>query len=290
MWVYLNNQFVEDDQACVSVFDRGFLYGDGIFETLRVYETHLLCLHRHIRRLRQSCEVLGLRLPTPEPPWKTLLCELVQRNHLEHSMIRITISRGVGSLGLEPTDGTDPTVVLCPRPLPQLTKEQWKQGVTLTIVNTRRQPSSALPSHIKSLNYLNNILAKQEAVTAQTFDGLFLNTDGSLCECTTSNIFFIKDQHLYTPSLECGILPGITRNIVLELARARDRVVHEGIYRPEDLMNADECFLTNTAFGILPVSRIETTLLASGRERLMTNMIRQMYERYITNSICVSQE
>jgi branched-chain amino acid aminotransferase len=281
MWVYLNNQFVEDDKAHISVFDRGFLFGDGIFETLRIFNGRPLFLDRHLQRLHQSCEVLDLGLPTPEPEWAVLLQELVERNHLDQTMIRITISRGVGSLGPDPSDCPNPTIVIFPRPLPQLTIDQKKHGVSLTILTTRRQPSSALPSQVKSLNYLNNILAKQEAIRAHTFDGILLNTDGHIAECTTSNVFFVKDQRLHTPSLQCGILPGITREIVLELAKQERMDVEEGIYRPEDLWDADEMFLTNTGFGVLPVSTIETRPLTSSRERSMTKTIQHLYEKHI---------
>ena len=263
MWVYLNDQFVEDDQARVSVFDRGFLFGDGVFETIRVYDSRLLFLNRHLQRLRQSCEWLGLSLPSSQPNWETLLQKLIERNNLSHSMIRI--------------------VVIFPRPIPQLTEDEKKCGVSLTIGETRRQPSCALPSQVKSLNYLNNILAKQEARTAQTFDGLLLNTEGFLAEATTSNFFFVKDEQLCTPSLQCGILPGITREIVLGLVKKEGIGLQEGTFRPEDLWGANEAFLTNAGFGVLPVNTIETRPLASSWERSMTKTIQRLYEKLIAD-------
>ena len=284
MWVYLNNEFVEDDQARVSVFDRGFLFGDGVFETIRVYDSHLLFLNRHLQRLHQSCEWLGLSLPNPQPNWGILLQELIERNDLSHSMVRITLSRGVGGLGPDPLICPSPTVVIFPRPVPQLTEDQKKHGVSLTIVQTRRQPSCALPAQIKSLNYLNNILAKLEANAAHTFDGLLLNTEGFLAEATTSNFFFFKDQRLHTPSLQCGILPGITRGIVLELAKNEGIELQEGAFRSEDLWDADEAFLTNTGFGVLPVNTIETRPLVSSLERSMTKTIQHLYEKLIAGS------
>ncbi len=283
MWVYLNDQFVEDDQARVSVFDRGFLFGDGVFETIRVYDSHLLFLNRHLQRLHQSCECLGLSLPTPQPDWGPLLKELIERNNLNHSMIRITLSRGVGGLGLDPLVSSNSTVVIFPRPIPQLSEDQKKHGVSLTILKTRRQPSCALPSQAKSLNYLNNILAKQEARMAQTFDGLLLNTEGFLAEATTSNFFFVKDKRLHTPSLQCGILPGITREIVLELARKEGIGLQEGAFRSEDLRDVDEAFLTNTGFGVLPVNTIEARPLATIWERSITKTIKHLYEKLIAD-------
>lgn len=284
MWVYLNNQFVEDDQARVSVFDRGFLFGDGIFETLRVQDHRPLFFDRHLKRLHQSCETIGLTLPQPEPLWENLLRELVVRNKLDHTMIRITISRGVGGLGPDPSGCSNPTVVLFPRPAPQLTQDQLENGVSLIILHTRRQPSSALPSQMKSLNYLNNVLAKQEATEAHMFDGVLLNIDGYLAECTTSNIFFVKDQVLHTPSLPCGILPGITREIVLELAQEKRLDIQEGTYLPENLLDADECFLTNTGFGILPVGRISTKQFGSPLSESVTRTIQDMYNTRIIST------
>ena len=283
MWVYLNDQFVEDDQARVSVFDRGFLFGDGVFETIRVYDSHLLFLNRHLQRLHQSCECLGLSLPAPQPNWGALLKELIERNNLNHSMIRITLSRGVGGLGLDSLVSSNSTVVIFPRPIPQLSEDQKKHGVSLTILKTRKQPSCALPSQAKSLNYLNNILAKQEARTAQTFDGLLLNTEGFLAEATTSNFFFVKDKRLHTPSLQCGILPGITREIVLELARKEGIGLQEGAFRSEDLRDVDEAFLTNTGFGVLPVNTIEARPLAIIWERSITKTIKHLYEKLIAD-------
>ena len=192
-------------------------------------------------------------------------------------MVRITLSRGVGGLGPDPFGCSSSTVVIFPRPIPQLTEDEKKCGVSLTIVETRRQPSCALPSQVKSLNYLNNILAKQEARTAQSFDGLLLNTEGFLAEATTSNFFFVKDKRLYTPSLECGILPGITREIVLELAKQEGIGIQEDAFRPEDLSDADEAFLTNTGFGVLPVNAMQARSLSSSSEQSLTKTIQRLY-------------
>ena len=210
MWVYLNDRFLEQEHANISVFDHGFLYGDGIFETLRVFNKQLLFLDRHLARLDRSCKILKIQLPTPEPNWPSLFHELLERNNLDHTLIRLTISRGVGGHGPDPTTCQNPTVVIFPRPLPQLSSGQRKRGVDLLITKTRRHSGLALPQQLKSLNYLNNILAKQEALSAQVFDGVMLNLDGYLAECSTSNLFFVKKNKLYTPSFECGILPGIT--------------------------------------------------------------------------------
>ena len=198
-------------------------------------------------------------------------------------MIRITLSRGVGGLGIDPLVYSNSTVVIFPRPIPQLSEDQKKHGVSLAILKTRRQPSCALPSQAKSLNYLNNILAKQEAKTAQTFDGLLLNTEGFLAEATTSNFFFFKDQRLHTPFLQCGILPGITREIVLELAKQEGIGIQEDAFRPEDLSDADEAFLTNTGFGVLPVNAMQARSLSSSSEQSLTKTIQRLYEKLITN-------
>lgn len=284
MWIYLNQEWVKDDQATVSVFDRGFLFGDGIFETLQVRNFRPLFFDRHLARLHHSCAALSLTLPEPEPPWEKLVQELIDRNQLEQTMVRITISRGVGGLGPDPSGCSHPTILIFPRPMPQLTQDQLDHGVDLAILTTRRQPSSALPSHVKSLNYLNNVLAKQEATDAHMFDGLLLNTDGHLAECTTSNIFFVKDQQLHTPSLQCGILPGITREVVLELAQAEGMGIEEGNYLPKDLLDADECFLTNSGFGVLPVGTVENKQFSSHKAESVTRTIQKMYNDCIASS------
>ena len=256
MWIYLNGRIVQEERARISVFDRGFLYGDGVFETVRIHEGHSMWLDRHLARLADSCR--QIRLPLPDKQWPAIFQKVIDKNRVDHALIRLTLSRGGrGGESATPDAGAGPTVVLFPRPLPHVTPAQRRKGVKLTIVTIRRPSPLSHPAQAKTLNYLNNLLAKQEAAERDAFEGLMLTTGGHLAECSMSNVFFIKDRILYTPSLACGVLPGITREVVLEVAPTLGLQPREGRYRPESLYEADECFLTSSGVGILPVETID---------------------------------
>ena len=256
MWIYLNGRIVQEERARISVFDRGFLYGDGVFETVRIHEGHSMWLDRHLARLADSCR--QIRLPLPDKQWPAIFQKVIDKNRVDHALIRLTLSRGGrGGESATPDAGAGPTVVLFPRPLPHVTPAQRRKGVKLTIATIRRPSPLSHPAQAKTLNYLNNLLAKQEAAERDAFEGLMLTTGGHLAECSMSNVFFIKDRILYTPSLACGVLPGITREVVLEVAPTLGLQPREGRYRPESLYEADECFLTSSGVGILPVETID---------------------------------
>jgi branched-chain amino acid aminotransferase len=275
MWVFLNDRFVRKEAAMVSVFDHGFLYGDGIYETLRAYGGRLFRLRQHLARLRRSASLIGLEIPIVEQDLIAVLQEAMKRNNLTDAYLRITVSRGEGNIGLDPRLCARPTVVVISLPLQPYPIELFNTGVSLVIVNIRRNLATALPPMIKSLNFLNNILAKQEASRAGAFDGLMLNAEGHITECTTSNMFFIKDECVHTPSVACGILDGITREIVLSLAREQKFATEEGCYLPETLLEADECFLTNTTMEIMPVRDIDTRLIGKEGSRPITDRLRE---------------
>ena len=266
MWIYLNDRIVQEERARISVFDRGFLYGDGVFETVRIHAGRPVWLDRHLARLARSCR--QIRLPLPEKPWPAIFQKVIDKNRVDHAAIRLTLSRGTlfpsplsafsEKEGESRGEGDEaPTIVLFPRPLPHVTPAQRRQGVKLTIATIRRPSPLSHPAQAKTLNYLNNVLAKQEAAERDAFEGLMLTTGGHLAECSMSNVFFIKDRILHTPSLACGVLPGITREVVLEVAPTLGLQPREGRYRPESLYEADECFLTSSGVGILPVDTID---------------------------------
>lgn len=277
MWVFLNDRFVDRKEAVVSVFDHGFLYGDGIYETLRAYGGRLFMLQQHLARMRRSAHLIGLDIPIPEKDWPALLTEAIRRNVLDDAHLRITVSRGDGEMGLDPSLCPRPTVVIVAKPLVPLPPHLFRDGVSLAIVRVRRNLVTALSPQIKSLNFLNNILAKQEAVRAGAFDGLMLNADGYLAECTTSNLFFVRGGRLCTPSVECGILDGITRSVVLLLARENGIPIEEGRYPPEDLQGAGECFLTNTTMEIMPVRDVDKTPLGTECPGPVTLRLRELF-------------
>lgn len=255
-WIFVNGRWVPSDEAFVSVFDHGFLYGDGVFETLRASCGQVLWWDRHIARLSRSCERLCLALPIAHENWPGLLSELLTRNELSEAIVRITVSRGIGDLGVDPSLCPKPTVVLMarsPAPNPIALKEQ---GVRLVIASIRRTAVATQLPEIKSLSFLTNVLAKQEAVEAGAFDAIMLNTDNFVTECATSNLFLVDKGVIHTPAQNCGLIPGITREIVIELAAEAGLPVQEGCYALSRVFGAQEWFLTNTGMGIMPVCQI----------------------------------
>jgi len=277
MWIYLNDCFVQKEHARVSVFDHGFLYGDGVYETLRAYEGRIFLWERHMARLRRSCELIGLDLPIRDEVWIPIIAELLVRNGLQDAGLRLTVSRGEGELGIDPRLCPNPTIVVMAKPVVTFTDQQREQGKVLHLSSVRRNSELAQPPQIKALSFLNNILAKQEAVRVGADDALMLNMDGYLSECTTSNIFFVKNQQLYTPALDCGILKGITRDVVIEFADMLEVCVEEGRYTMEQLFQADECFITNTGIEIMPVSRIGDCQIGQGKRGTLTGELRKAF-------------
>ena len=283
MWVYLNDRIVQAERARVSVFDHGFLYGDGVFETVRVHDGRPVWLDRHLARLARSCR--QIRLPVPDKPWTAIVQKVIDRNRLDHALIRLTVSRGPWQPAdgdpVTPDTGAGPTVVLFPRPLPHLTPSQRRKGVKVIIATVRRPSPRSGPVQAKTLNYLNNLLAKREAEERGAFDGLLLTTGGHVAECSMRNVFFIKDRTLYTPSLACGVLPGITRGVVLEMAQTLGLQTREGRYRPEVLYEADACFLTGSGVGILPVATIDGRPFPKQGPRSWTAALQTRYEQLL---------
>jgi len=284
MWIFLNDRFVTEQNAKISVFDHGFLYGDGVYETIRSYGSRIFMRDQHLARLQRSGDAIGLSIPIPQHEWPRLLHEAMDRNQLgdEHTdaYLRITVSRGVGEIGLDPALCPMPTVVIMAKRLHLPAAALYQQGVSLVIAQTRRNLPSALSPHIKSTNFLNNILAKREAIVAGAFDALFLNWEGHLTECTVSNIFFASEGQLYTPSIECGLLDGITRAILLQTAEELKIPVHEGRFTPEKLLQADECFLTNTSMEVMPVVSVNKQPIGRGTPGSLT---RQLHRHFIDN-------
>lgn len=296
MWVFLNNQFVPREEARISVFDHGFLYGDGVYETLRSYHGHVFMRQKHIARLFRSARMIGLTIPIPEDAWPELLQETLARNGLgsasappdsapSDGYLRITISRGPGDIGLDPALCPTPTILILAKPLSPYPPHVFEQGVHLSIVSIRRNSASALPPQIKSLNFLNNILAKHEATQRGGFDGVMLNAGGYLAECTASNIFFMRQGRLCTPSLDCGILDGITRGVIIHLAQDHGIHVEEGSYKPADLRGADECFVTNTSMEVMPVTTIDHAPLGSGIPGPLTGILRGLFHQHLSQTL-----
>ncbi|MGQ0667291.1 MAG: aminotransferase class IV [Nitrospiraceae bacterium] len=281
MWIYLNGRFVKQEEALISVFDHGFLYGDGVYETLRSYGHRLFMCDQHVARLFRSADAIGLAVPIPRERWPDLLHEAMARNQVGHARqdayLRITVSRGAGDIGLDPSLCPSPTVVVMAKPLTAPPAGLYEKGVDLIIAETRRNSPEALSPRIKATNFLNNILAKREAIAAGAFDSIFLNAEHQLTECTVSNLFFVANGVLRTPSVDCGLLDGLTRMIVIQLARELPVRVEEARFTPDDLYRATECFLTNTSMEIMPVASVDRRVIGAGRPGPLTRKLGDLF-------------
>ncbi len=273
MWIYLNDRFVPEEEAVVSVFDHGFLYGDGVFETLRAYRGRAFMLGEHLARLERSASRIHLIVPVGRERLADLVGESLERNQLREAYLRITVSRGAGEIGLDPALCKHPTLVIIARPFQPYPDSFYSQGVSVIIAKTRRNLPEALPPQVKSLNFLNNILAKMEAKAAGAYEALLLNQQGGLTEGTTSNVFVVQGGRLRTPAVECGILDGITRGFILWLARGLGIPTEEGRLTAGDLFAADECFLTNTTQEVLPVTRVDERPIGAGAPGAVTRRL-----------------
>ncbi|MFO0775641.1 MAG: aminotransferase class IV [Nitrospiraceae bacterium] len=285
MWIYLNDTFVPKEQATISVFDHGFLYGDGVYETLRSYGATIFLAHEHLTRLYRSAELIGLRIPREASSWLPILQEAMRRNDVgtadRDAYIRMTVSRGPGDIGLDPALCPSPTIVIMTKPLVRPSTAHYTEGVTLITAQTRRNPAEALNPQIKSLNFLNNILAKREALAAKVYDAVMLNTRGELAECTISNIFFVSNGRLCTPAVSCGILDGLTRELVLRLAQDAGIRTEQGPFPIETLRQASECFVTNTSSEILPVRSLDGTSIGSGSPGPLTRDLQNRFREHV---------
>jgi branched-chain amino acid aminotransferase len=273
MWIYLNTQFVSKEEAKISVFDHGFLYGDGVFETLRAYRGKVFMLNEHIARLEQSAARLHIPMPVKRSRLSAIVAESLEQNKLTDAYLRITVSRGQGEIGLDPALCKNPTLVVIAKPFEPYPESFYTDGVSVAVVQTRRNLPEALPPHVKSLNYLNNILAKMEATALGAYDAVLLNHQGEVTEGSTSNVFVALGGRLLTPAHDCGILAGITRNLVLRLARELEIPTEETRLTAADLPIADECFLTNTTVEVLPVTQVDGQKIGDGRPGEVTRRL-----------------
>ncbi|MDA8157309.1 MAG: aminotransferase class IV [Actinomycetota bacterium] len=264
MKAYLNDGLVRMAEARVSIFDHGFLYGDGVYETMRVYDGVVFMLEEHLKRLSHSAAMILLDLPKTMDGLKSAIYDTLDANGFRDAYLRLAVTRGEGPIGLDPALCKRPTLVIyCDKlkPPPLSFKEQ---GMKLAIVNTKRNCKEALDPQIKSLNFLNNILAKAESLRAGADEGLMLNMEGHVAEGTTSNIFFVHGGALCTPASECGILKGITRDVVISIAGRLHMKLAEGKFTASQLLEASEAFVTSSIIEIMPVGKIGDTRFKPG--------------------------
>lgn len=282
MLVYVNGKFMPKEEAVVSVFDHGYLYGDGIYETLRAYEGRIFLLGKHLARLKQSADAISLHLPLSIEKIGDALRESLTVNKLREAYLRIQVSRGAGDIGLDPALCPAPSMVIITKPFKDYPAELYEKGVALSIVGIRRNHPLSLNPAIKSTNFLNNILAKIESLKAGAYEGILLNWEGYVAEGTISNIFLVKKGVLYTPSLETGILEGVTRNLVMHLARKERITVKEALLKPKELKDADECFITNTTVEVLPVTSVDGAPVGTGAPGVVAKTLLAAYR----NEVC----
>ncbi len=285
MLVYVNGKFMPKEEAVVSVFDHGYLYGDGIYETLRAYEGKIFLLSKHLARLKQSADAIALRLPFPIEKIGDALREALTVNKLREAYLRIQISRGPGDIGLDPALCPAPTMVIATKPFKDYPADLYENGVAVSVVETRRNHPLALNPAIKSTNFLNNILAKIESLKTGAYEGVLLNWEGYVAEGTISNIFLVKKGVLYTPSIETGILEGVTRDLVMHLARKERIPVKEALLKPKELRDADECFLTNTTVEVLPVTSVDGDPVGDGEPGAITETLRAAYQDEVRRNV-----
>ncbi len=278
MKIYLDGKYLDEKNACVSVFDHGLLYGDGIFEGIRAYNGRVFKLKEHIDRLYYSAKAILLTIPiSPEEMTKAVV-ETCRRNKLRDCYIRLVVTRGVGTLGLNPNRCKRPSIIIIADKLQLYPSEYYERGLEIVTVPTTRNLQNALNPAIKSLNYLNNILAKIEANNAGVEEAIMLNAEGYVAECTGDNIFIVKGGQLFTPPLSAGALYGITRGTVIDLAREKGIPVSEPNLTRYDLYNADECFVTGTGAELVPVIKIDGRVIGSGKPGSLTRDLEKSYK------------
>jgi branched-chain amino acid aminotransferase len=279
--VYINGKFFDKADARISVYDHGLLYGDGVFEGIRIYAGKAFKLKEHVARLFESARHIKLEIPLAQEQMVKAINDTIAINDKKDGYIRPVVTRGSGTLGLDPRKTSDPQVIIIVDDISMYPAELYEKGMEIATVSTIRNHPNAVNPRIKSLNYLNNILAKIEGIQAGCLEALMLNHKGEVAECSGDNVFLVKAGILRTPPLDAGILEGITRNTVIELARQADIPVEEIALTRHDVFTADECFLTGTAAEIIPVTTCDARLIGAGKPGPITRRLREMYHTLV---------
>ena len=284
MKIYIDGKYYDEKNAKVSVFDHGLLYGDGIFEGIRAYSGRVFKLREHIDRLFYSAKAILLEMPMTHAELMRAVVETCRKNKLREGYIRLVVTRGVGTLGLNPNRCKKPSVIVIAGRIKLYPQEMYDNGMAIVTVATTRNLHNAVNPAIKSLNYLNNILAKIEANNAGCEEAIMLNSEGYVAECTGDNIFLIKGRQLMTPPLSAGALYGITRSVVMDLARQAGLEVSEPNLTRYDVYNADECFLTGTAAEVIPVVKVDGRVIGTGKPGALTQQLLQRFHQIANQS------
>nr|WP_041587642.1 branched-chain-amino-acid transaminase [Thermincola potens] len=279
MIIYLDGKYVPKEEAVVSIFDHGLLYGDGVFEGIRAYHGRVFRLQEHLVRLYESAKSIMLEIPVTIEEMEEIVLETLRRNNLRDAYIRLVVTRGVGDLGLDPRKCPKPTLFCIASSIQLYPSELYEKGLEVITVPTRRNISDALSPRIKSLNYLNNIMAKIEANLAGTLEAIMLNAEGYVAEATGDNVFLVKNGVLITPPNYAGLLEGVTRNAVMELAGKEGIEVKETLFTRHDIYIADEVFLTGTAAEIIPVVKVDARTIGDGKPGPITAKLTEAFHK-----------
>ena len=277
MKIYIDGKYCDEKNAKISVFDHGLLYGDGIFEGIRAYNGRVFKLREHIDRLFCSAKAILLDIPISHAEMMKAVVNTCRKNKLRDCYIRLVVTRGIGTLGLNPNRCKRGSVIIIADKIQVYPKEMYENGMAIVTVATTRNLHSALNPAIKSLNYLNNILAKIEANIAGVEEAIMLNSEGFVAECTADNIFILKGGKMYTPPLSAGALYGITRGVVMDMAQEAGIPVSEPNLTRYDVFNADECFLTGIGAELIPVTKVDGRVIGTGKPGTITKSLVKSY-------------
>ena len=278
--IWLNTGLVDEADAKISVFDHGLLYGDGVFEGIRVYNGKVFELEAHIRRLFESARVIRLAIAMPADELIAAVETTVKANGIEDGYVRLVVTRGIGTLGLNPFVCTDSCLIIIASTIQLYPEELYEKGMRIISATTVRNHPLALPPQVKSLNYLNNILAKIEALDSKAPEAIMYNHEGYVAEATGDNVFLVKNGVVYTPPVEAGSLTGITRAVVIQLARQEGLKIIENNLTRYDLYVCDELFLTGTAAEVIGVVEIDGRIIGDGKPGPITRMLRERFYAY----------
>jgi len=274
--VYIDGEFFPKEEAKISVFDHGLLYGDGVFEGIRSYAGKVFKLAEHLNRLYESAKTLMIEISLSRPEMQDAVLNTLRLNKLQDAYIRLVVTRGEGDLGLDPGKCPRSRVIIIADKIALYPQELYAHGLEIITVPTRSIPAESLNPQIKSLNYLNNILAKMEAINGGAAEALMLNAEGYATECSGDNIFIFTRGRLLTPPTYRGALEGITRDVIMDLAKGLGLEVREETFTRHEIYNAEECFLTGTAAEIIPVVRVDKRIIGSGKPGKVTrNLLRE---------------
>lgn len=277
--IYISGKHYDKEDAKISVYDHGLLYGDGVFEGMRSYGGKVFRLAEHLDRLWDSAQSIWLKIPISREAMAKAVNETLKLNGITDGYIRLVVTRGSGTLGLDPNKCPQPEVIIITDHIQLYPEEFYTNGLEIITASTIRNHSAALSPRIKSLNYLNNILAKIEGLKAGCVEALMLNAKGEVAECTGDNIFLVKRGQLLTPPIDAGILEGITRNAVMELAQKAGVTVKEMALTKHDVYTADECFLTGSAAEVIPVVKIDSRVIGNGKPGPLTCDLRERFHK-----------